>query len=143
MIRIVDLGYSIVCPSFISDWPCNVTLPWNYRPRVIASPDYRYIPRNSSTCFFHILAPQSRTVVITIRTLIIDTADCSDTSSGLFVYDGESEQSKLLLSVCHHRPELVTSSYKSSGRTLLVRMSSTLVPVVAKITYTFGKYCSH
>ena len=132
-----DVSYVFLLLLF-SDWPCDVTLPWNYNPRVIASPRYPFISRSNQTCRFHLLAPPTKTVVLKIGTIFIKGSVCSENESGLFIYDGETDQSQLLLRVCRHRPELMSSSFKSTNRslTITIRVSS----VVMKMTYDFGKY---
>ena len=138
--------YSTCMPSvtfdsiYFSDWPCNVTLPWGYRPQLVASPRYPFPPKLNQTCILHLIAPPFKTVFLRIRSLLINSSSCSDPRSGLFIYDGDTDQSEMLLSVCLHRQDIEMSSVTSSNRSLTVKISSLTVAVVTKMTYEYGKY---
>ena len=52
------------------------------------------------------------------------------------IYDGDSEQSTMLLSICRNSPELVNSSLKSSGN-MFIKIVMLDKPVVMKLMYDY------
>ena len=122
--------------EYSGDWPCNVTLPWGYSPRVISSSRYPFYPKLNKTCTFNLVAPARKSIVITLRSLIINSYVCSERKSGMFIYDGDSDQSNLLLGICRNSPGLVMSSLKSSGN-VFMKIITLDSPFVIKLTYDY------
>ena len=122
--------------EYSGDWPCNVTLLWGYSPRVISTSKYPFHPRMNKTCTFNLVAPPGESIVLTILTLFINRSVCSEGASGVFIYDGNSDQSPLMLRLCKNSPELLLSSLKSSGN-IFIKIATRDKPFVVKIIYDY------
>ena len=125
--------------EYAGDWACNVTLPWGFNPRVISTSKYPFYPKLNKTCTFNLVAPPNKSIVLTILSLFINRSVCSEGTSGVFIYDGDSDQSTLLLSICRNSPELVMSSMKSSGN-VFIKIVTSDKPVVMKISYDYAAH---
>ncbi|KAL3885178.1 hypothetical protein ACJMK2_025272 [Sinanodonta woodiana] len=119
------------------EWPCNVSFPWNYKPRVIATPRYPYQPVNKKTCYFNLEAPPMRQVALTLTHFYTNKDTCTDGTDGVTIYDGWGERGTKLASLCH-RSSSLPLSIKSSNGTLTVILVTDSSNASMAAVYEFG-----
>ena len=70
--------------EYSGNWPCNVTLPWGYRPRVISTSRYPFYPKLYKKCTVSLIALPNKSIVLTLLSLFINSSVCSEGASGVF-----------------------------------------------------------
>ncbi|KAK3586611.1 hypothetical protein CHS0354_029492 [Potamilus streckersoni] len=119
------------------EWPCNVSLPWNYKPRVIATPLYPYHTINKMICYLNLEAPPTRQVALTLTYFYTNKDTCTERTDGVTIYDGWSEINTKLAMLCHNSSSLPLH-IKSSNGTLAIKIFANSSNVSMAAVYEFG-----
>ncbi|OWF36500.1 Neurogenic locus notch-like protein 1 [Mizuhopecten yessoensis] len=102
--------------QYYTSWPCNVTIPENYGPRVLASLHFPYQSIRHAHCHMIIEAPSGKQVQILFPTVFFGQDVCNGQNrAGLTVHDGISGTGSVLGHYCHStsdrsHPPLLTST---------------------------------
>lgn len=120
-----------------------MTLPWGYKPRVIASYRYPYVSHGHVSCYFRLVAPPGQEIVLRVTTFITNQTACGDSETGVFIFENEDQTSNAPKSLCQMSDGKRHQTFKSSNGSLLVKISQGENRVTAKMIYGYGEYSKH